>query len=101
MALGVYSMASLNYYDQEYYESIFTSFIDQGIVPPIRDIAMITQAMATLRRAEYTSNLIDWFVFRLNREDYLEENIKLAKEREFIQGLSSLLFLIGNNEDYY
>lgn len=91
----------MNYYDQEYFESIFTSFIEHGVVPPIGDTALITQAMATLRRAEYTSYLLDWFVYRLDREDYLQQNLKLAKEREFIQGLSSLLFLIGNNQEYY
>jgi hypothetical protein len=62
MCLSLYAMASMNYYEQEYFESVFFAFLDTDATPQVDQLAYIAQACATLRRSEYTSQLLQWFV---------------------------------------
>jgi hypothetical protein len=100
MSLGMYALSSLDYYDPEYFESIFLSCIESDQTPDISQLSMMTQACATLRRSEYTSTLAKWFEDGANNTSMLE-GWSLSHEKEFLSCLQSLLFLIGeDNQDF-
>ena len=61
MCLSLFAMASLDFYDKEYFETVMLSFIDSKQVPHIDQLCFLTQASAILRRSEYTKTLIAWF----------------------------------------
>jgi hypothetical protein len=50
----MYSMASMNYYNQEYFESVFESYIKTNGTPHMDQLSFIAQSCAILRRSEYT-----------------------------------------------
>ena len=58
MAISIYSLASIGFHDQEYFESIFMSFLDSNASPHLDQLAMLAQGSAILRRSEYTPALI-------------------------------------------
>ena len=62
MGLTLYAMASMNFYDQEYFESVFYSYLDIDATPQIDQLAFISQSCAILRRSEYTQSILQWFI---------------------------------------
>lgn len=62
MCLSLYSMASMNFYSQEYFESVFFAYLDQEATPHVDQLAYIAQSCAILRRSEYTETLVKWFM---------------------------------------
>ena len=42
MCLSLYSMASMNFYDQEYFESVFFGYLDQEATPHIDQLSFIS-----------------------------------------------------------
>lgn len=71
MSIGLYSMASLDYYDQEYFESVFVAHFNTDTIPTMPSLAMIAQSLATLRRSEFTSVVVDWIGKSLKEQDLL------------------------------
>ncbi len=54
MCLSLFAMASLDYYDYEYFENVLMTFIDSNLTPQVEQLSFLTQAAAILRRSEYT-----------------------------------------------
>lgn len=90
MCLTLYAMASVGYYNQEFFESAFLSFTKptaeqlafanarpddtlldladlaaEGQVPHIDQLAYLSQSAAILRRPEFTPMLIKWLASNL------------------------------------
>lgn len=99
MGLGLYSLASMDFYDQEYFESVFTSHLNQETKPDLSSLAKITQACATLRRSEYTNVLASWLVEAISLEEVNGSLWNMSKERDLISALQATLFLLGSNEE--
>ena len=49
IALTLYSCASLNLFDKEFFENSLNYFIEGNIIPEIKDLGYIVQAFALLR----------------------------------------------------
>ena len=109
MCLSLYSLASMNFYDQEYFESVFFGYLDQSATPHIDQLSFIAQSCAILRRAEYTETLVQWFKQTLEDQQFnLFENPKdkesrkweAKNEQRFVSALQAIVYLAGTNEQF-
>ena len=110
LCLGLYSLASMDFYHQEYFDQVFISLQEQDVAPHIDQIATIAQSVAILRRSEYTNQLVDWFTEALNdgkdlnlfsggRLNQGNESWQVSNELSFVSALQAILFLIGDNDE--
>lgn len=105
MSISLYSMASMDFYDQEYFESCILGYLKQKVTPQIDQLAFVAQACAILRRSEYTQVLEDWLVEALNNQIELNffmpsrEKWQLDKEKSMVSALQSVIFLMGDDEE--
>lgn len=59
---------------------------------------MITQALAILRRSEFTPTVVDWLVKGLAQYDLMTTGWNLSHDKDFISALTSVLQLIGDEQ---
>ena len=70
MCLSLYALSSMNFYDQEYFEKAFLSYLDQKATPQIDQLSFLAQSCAILRRSEYTPNLVDWLIDTIHDDTF-------------------------------
>lgn len=81
-------MASLNFYDQDYFEAAFLNYLDQGAVPDIDQLSYIAQSCAILRKGQYSDVLVAWLAQTINDcHDTLLTSSDLKKEQSFVSAL--------------
>ena len=98
MALSLYAMASLDFYHKDYFESVFSSHFGTDIIPTITELAMIAQAVAILRRSEFTPTLVDWLVKGIYHYDLMTTGWNLSYDKDFVSALTAVIQLVGDEE---
>lgn len=94
LALTLYSLASVNFYDREYFESAFKLFTDSDSIPSIKDLGYIVQACAILRRNEYNDFLSRWFEESANSRNIFDKTgVNIDNEFSIAQIMQGLAYL--------
>ena len=110
MCLSLFAMASMDFFDQEYFDSIMLNFIETKHVPHIDQLCFLIQACAILRRSEYTKTLLQWFKqvmfnfqFNLFDPSQRQKDAKpweMKSEKQLISAMQGIAYLMGSSNDH-